>query len=295
MTRLTRRRFLTISAAALAAPAGAAPLRWQGYAMGAEVSVTLDAPKAQAKPALEQLKHLLVRLESLFSLYDPNSTLSRLNRHGRLVKPDPEFVEILDLAGQVHTATDGVFDPTVQPLWQAVARGKDPTVARALIGWSRVRISPDQITLAPGQALTLNGIAQGFATDRARRILRQSGLTRTLINIGEFAALGGPFRLGVEDPKFGLVATRKLSNRAIATSSPAAMQLAPDQSHILHPRAAPRWSTVSVEAESAAIADAASTAFCLMSEARISDALHHLPGRPSALLVSRSGDLKTLN
>ncbi len=294
MTSLTRRRFLSIAAAALATPAGASPLRWQGHAMGARVSVVLHAPEDQARPALDQLQQLLPRLEHLFSLYDPGSDLSRLNQSGRLDAPDPDFVALLDLAGQVHTATGGLFDPTVQPLWQALARGADPAPARALLGWERVQVFPRQITLDPGQVLTLNGIAQGFATDMARHVLQRTGLTRTLINIGEFAALGGPFRLGVEDPGFGLVATRTLENRAIATSSPSALTLGTDHSHILHPNATPRWSTVSVEADSAAIADAASTAFCLMPEPRIRDALRALPGTPKATLIDRAGDLKSL-
>ncbi|WP_170429900.1 FAD:protein FMN transferase [Ruegeria arenilitoris] len=294
MSPLSRRRFLTISAAALATPAIATPLRWQGHAMGARVSVVLHAPEDQAKPALDQLRQLLPRLERLFSLYDSNSDLSRLNRSGRLDAPHPDFVALLKQVGQVHSATSGLFDPTVQPLWLALARGEDPAPSRALLGWDRVQVSRQVVALEFGQALTLNGIAQGFATDMARQILQQSGLTRTLINIGEFAALGGPFRLGVEDPEFGLVATRTLENRAIATSSPSALTLSADQSHILHPNGKPRWSTVSVEADSAAIADAASTAFCLMSEPRIRDALRALPGTPKATLVDHHGDLKTL-
>ena len=34
--------------------------------------------------------------------------------------------------------------------------------AKAKIGWHRMNILPDQITLPKGGALTLNGIAQGF-------------------------------------------------------------------------------------------------------------------------------------
>ena len=49
-------------------------------------------------------------------------------------------------------------------------------------------------------------------------------LKKVLINIGEFAALGGLFTLGISDPAYGLVGTTKLSNRAVATSSLAACQ-----------------------------------------------------------------------
>lgn len=288
---ITRRRFLILSAAAIATPARATPLRWQGLALGAQVSLTIHAPRPQAEQALRDIRRLLARIEHLFSLYDPASQLSRLNAVGKLADPAPEFTALLHQSGRVHDATRGLFDPTIQPLWQALAGGGDRAAARALVGWEQVRIGAGQITLGADQALTLNGIAQGFATDLARKMLKQAGLEKVLVNLGEFGALGGPFTLGISDPVFGLAGTVRLSDRAIATSSPGAMTLAANQGHILHPitDSAPQWSTVSVEADSAAIADAASTAFCLMSKAEIRASLRHLPGRTRATLVDHSG------
>ena len=178
----------------------------------------------------------------------------------------------------------------MQPLWRALAEGRDPGPARALIGWGRVMRAP--LRLSPGQALTLNGIAQGYAADRVRAVLIRAGYEMALVDMGEFAAIGGPFTLGIADPDLGLCATRRLTGTAIATSSPGALRLG-GQGHILGPRGQPAlWSTVAVEAESAAIADGLSTAFCLMPEAAIRAALARLPGR--ATLVSPSGDLSTI-
>ena len=291
---LSRRRFLVLSAAAIGTPVTAAPLQWNGFALGAQTSLTIHAPRPQAEQALHDIRQLLMRVENLFSLYDPASDLSRLNGAGKLDRPAAEFTELLHLAGTVHGATEGLFDPTIQPLWRALARGRDIATARALVGWSQINIAPEQITLGSGQALSLNGIAQGFATDLASRMLKQAGLKKVLVNIGEFAAVGGPFTLGISDPVFGLVDSARLSNRAIATSSPGAMALSANQTHILHPLtdAQPQWSTVSVEADSAAIADAASTAFCLMSEPEIRASLRRLPGAARATLIDQSGDVQ---
>ncbi|MFC3117934.1 FAD:protein FMN transferase [Jhaorihella thermophila] len=244
---------------------------------------------------MAEIRALLVEVEQLFSIYDPRSALSHLNREGQLVDPDRKFIDLMEAAAVVHVATDGLFDPTIQPLWAALARGEDPADARRAVGFDRVVIRPDRIALAPGQALTFNGIAQGFATDLARAALHARGFTRALVNIGEFAALGGPFRLGLADPARGLVATRTFTDRCIATSGPAAMMLR-RTSHILNPRGTtpPRWSTVSVTADSATIADAASTAFCLMPRRQIRTALRRLPGRPHATLIARDGALTTL-
>lgn len=295
MSALTRRRFLTISAAvALARPGDAA--EWRGVAMGAEMQITLHGPPAQTEPALKAAQARLRQIEAKFSLYDPASDLSRLNAAGVLKNPAPDFVQLLRLSGHVHDLTGGLFDPTVQPLWQALAQGEDPAPARALIGWNRVQITPTRITLGPGQKLTLNGIAQGFAADAIRDTLRRHGLTRALVDMGEFAAIGGPWRVGIADPALGLVLDRPLNGNAIATSSPGAMMLG-DGGHILNPldTTPPRWSTLSVEAASAALADGLSTALCFCDRGQLSAILDKT--RPSVsrmTVIAPNGDISTV-
>lgn len=260
---VSRRKFLTIAGAALLAPTGAVA-NWHGRAFGAEARISLRGPAALTEPVLKRIEGELHRIEALFSLYDPASALSRLNTDGALSIPATEMVELLQLCGQVHRLTDGLFDPTVQPLWKALADGGDVATAREAIGWNRVAISSQRIRLGRSQALTLNGVAQGYAADRVRKILEQSGFGQVLVDLGEFAAIGGPWDMAVTDPTHGQVARRRLSDGAIATSSPAALALSAKDTHILGPGGqAPRWSTISVEAESAAWADALSTALCL--------------------------------
>lgn len=294
---ISRRRFLAISAAALASPAAASqPVRWQGRAMGADVSLTIDAPERQALPALADMRRILARGERLFSLYDPASTLSRLNRTGRLDAAPADFLRLLALCDRMHRLTGGLFNPTVQPLWAALAQGGDVRAAGQLVGWDRLTISGDTITLDPGQALTLNGVAQGFVTDMVATALRRAGLGRVLVNIGEFHGGGRDWTLGISDPAQGLVATRRLRDRALATSSPGAMLLPGGQSHILDPTGdqATPWSTVSVEAADAATADALSTAFCHAPAHRIATVLAAAPGRPVAVCVAADGGLRTI-
>ncbi|MCV6585647.1 MAG: FAD:protein FMN transferase [Marinibacterium sp.] len=294
MTPLSRRRALTlIASAALVRPAQAAPLRWQGRALGADVSVTLHADPALARAALVRVQAELHRTEALFSLYDPASALSRLNADGQLSDPAPEFADLMARANYVHWATNGAFDPTVQALWQALASGGDPDAARARIGWPRIRRNARGIALDQGQSLTFNGIAQGWATDRVRAVLSGLGLTRCLINIGEFAAIGGPFTLGISDPDHGLHSTLSLTNRAVATTSARGTMIG-SQSHILSATAHPLWSSVTVEADSATYADAASTGFCLMPLPAIRQAMARLPGQPRTTLIAPDGTTQVI-
>lgn len=288
---LSRRRFLSISAACLAAGPGFAE-RWQGRALGAEVEITIRAPRDIAGPALDMARVVLRAVEAQFNLYDPTSQLSVLNRVGHLQNQDPMFSTLMREAGRIYAATDGLFDPTVQPLWRALAEGRRVAAARRLIGWHRVQHDGASVRLGRGQALTFNGIAQGFATDRVAEALVQGGLDDILVNIGEFRGSGGPWTLGLSDPRMGHMGTRTITNGAIATSSPHAVPLS-GQGHILHRRAVPQWSTVSVEAENATTADGFSTALTLAPLAFI----RTLPGRYGIrriTLVDGQGDLTTI-
>lgn len=277
---IPRRRFLQISAAALAlsSPAHAAPIyRWQGVALGARATIRLTHP--DAKTITDRAATEISRLEDIFSLYRAGSALARLNRQGGLDAPPFELLECLSLAGSVHRATGGRFDPTVQPLWAAHARaaaaGRDITAeeraaALALTGWQDVEMTPDRITLRPGMALTLNGIAQGYVADRIADLLTAEGLTDILIDTGELRALGGHPQGGDWPVTLSPSGTSlPLRNRALATSAPhgTVLDAAGRVGHIIDPATgAPTgapWRGVSVTADSAALADALSTAACL--------------------------------
>ncbi len=303
----TRRRFLTITAAACALGAGAAALpprnrqpetRWQGRALGAQASLRIVGltPEA-APPLLRALERELDRLEAIFSLHRPGSALLRLNAQGRLRNPPAELVELLGLADRLHRATEGAFDPTVQPLFVAAARaaagGRPPgeatlAAARGLIGWEGVRRERNEIVLArKGAALTLNGIAQGYITDRIAALLRRRGLGDVLVNAGEIAALGrrGDGRgwsAGIAGPGGGMLRRLTLSDRALATSATKGTVLDREGrlGHILDPRRgreATGAALVSVSATRAALADGLSTALCVLPPARHAAVLAAFP------------------
>ncbi len=85
---------------------------------------------------------------------------------------------------------------------------------------------------------------------------------------------------------------KTLTNRAIATSAPRATLVA-GQPHIQHPRGLPPlWSSVTVEADSAAMADALSTALVFQG-AEFIRALT-IPGLHKVSVVTPSGDYSTL-
>ncbi|WP_323784689.1 FAD:protein FMN transferase [Thalassovita sp.] len=285
--QMKRRRFLSfVSAACLTATtAPAFAYRWQGVALGAKAQIVLDHPEAEAIIAAARAE--IARLEQIFSLYRSDSEVIRLNRTGRLEAPSFEMLECLTLVRRIHEVTGGLFDPTVQPLWrllaEASAAGRSPQAAqvkatRALVGFDRVGIDTAQITLAPGQALTLNGIAQGFIADKVAVLLATRGVKDVLIDTGEIVAMGaGQGREGWPVTLRGEDRARLWRDRALASSATFGTVMDEDgqQGHILSPEGAvPPPTEITISASSAAVADGLSTALCLVSsEAEVRNVL----------------------
>jgi FAD:protein FMN transferase len=305
--KLSRRRFLSISAAAAgmtlfpaAYGAGAFPayedagrhLRiWRGVALGADAMLQIHHPdRAAADRMIDACLAEVSRLERIFSLYREESALSRLNRDGRLEDPPVELVELLGRSNEFSRLTGGAFDVTVQPLWQLYAAhfsapDPDPSgpskaaIEAALehVGHQALKIDPARISFArAGMCVTLNGIAQGYITDRVVDLLRQHGIDRSLVDMGEIRAIGprpsgDPWIVGLEDPRApGHVAEQiGIVNQAVATSGGYGAQFdrAGRFNHIFDPATgatSSRYLSVSVVAPLATAADALSTAFSLM-------------------------------
>ncbi len=306
MTLLSRRRFLTISAATTMMPAmsiaDTANARWSGIALGAGASMQLAGLSgSEAAPIFAAIERELDRLENIFSLYRPESQISRLNRTGLLRDPAPELLEVLSMCSALHAGSAGAFDPTVQPLWKALAGGEDAArveAARAKVGWQNLAFDQDRIAFLPGapdgMALTLNGIAQGAITDRIVEMLHMHGLRDVLVDMGEIAtrghrAGGGDWQVGIAKPGGQVVRRVTLRNRAIATSSTVGFRLDSDSGpgHIIHPggKNLAHASLVSVAADSAVVADGLSTALCLVSEERALDLLDRFSGANPERLI----------
>jgi thiamine biosynthesis lipoprotein len=164
-------------------------------------------------------------------------------------------------------------------------------IARTLadVGFQAVRSDRDRIALGSNMALTLNGIAQGYITDRIVDMLRDAGVTSSLVDMGEDRAIGAkpdgsPWRIGLAAREDSDSPDEVLSivDKAVATSSAAGFHFdaAGRFGHIIDPRtgSAPTlYRRVTVVADEAATADALATAFTLMDESAIASVLAARP------------------
>jgi FAD:protein FMN transferase len=322
----SRRRFLGISAAvaglALLPVRGGAKteaqmVEWEGMALGASTSIRIHHyDSGAAAEALRLVLQDVRRLEAVFSLYREDSALVQLNRQGSLVAPAPELADLLLACRQYTDLTDGAFDPTIQPLWQLYSRhfaqagatpdGPSPEkIAATLqaVGLQHVLIDRHRIAfLRRGMAISLNGIAQGYVTDRVIERLRTHGIDHTLVDMGESRALGRhpsgrPWQAVIAGPlepnKDGMIIP--LVDMSLATSGGYGFQFDPAGhfNHIFDPRSGrspQRYRSVSVAMPTATAADALSTAFTLMAPAAIQTVLRRL-GAGKAYLIAPGGEV----
>jgi len=280
-------------------------------ALGSQVAITvLDEDPAAAERAIDGALRELRLVERLMSLYRSDSQLSRLNRDGVLDGPHPYLAGVLDRARRMSQRTGGAFDVTVQPLWDVYAEaqraGEAPGAAaidraRRNVDWRRLEVSAGHVRLhGPGPAVTLNGIAQGFAADRVRASLARAGVRHALVDTGEIGTLGGkadegPWQVGIQHPRRedAYVALARLEGRCLATSGDYASRFTADgrNHHLFDPktgRSADRLASVSVAARTATEADALSTAVFVLGPER---GLHLIRATPGAdvLLVLKDG------
>lgn len=290
---------LALGGPALAA--ARASLQWRERLLqGFGTTLWLRAAHADAgrvEEALDRAAATIRRIESQMSLFDDGSALARLNRSGRLGAPDPGLLHVLQLARQVAAGSGGAFDATMQPLWtvwETASREGRPATARELarardkVDWRALEADAGQVLLPKGFALSLNGIAQGHAADEVRALVRSLGIRHAMFDTGETAVLGQgpdavPWHFGIEDAAGGMDRREGRSAMptlvvpdgfAVATSSDRHTAFSADRRHhhIVDPRTGwspPHWSSVTVMARRAALADALTKVFFMLPPARL--------------------------
>lgn len=290
LTSISRRRLITVAAAAagcaclpgVARVEGPRTVTWNGIALGAPAKLILQCfDEQQGRQAIAACLSEIARLEAIFSLHRSDSALVRLNESGRLDDAPIDLRKLLSEALALAARTDGAFDPTIQPLWQYMSQGgpddpKESDRVRRLVGWRNVHIDGGTVRLSkPGMALSLNGIAQGYITDKVGELLRQFEFQHVLVDMGEQLALGPKWdgtawSIGVSDPARpgALIETFSLCEGAVSTSSNFGSAADCDRvPHIIDPRTgepANHWASVTVVADRATESDGLSTALCVL-------------------------------
>ncbi len=298
-------------------------------AMACEFEVRFPAERYQqgTESALEALD-LVEAWEEEISYFRPTSQLSRINLLAaeEPVEVSPSLFELLRLAMTLYAETQGAYDVTSAPLWEAwgFARraGEIPTEAqlaeaRSRVGSHLVELDPARRTVRfrqPGVRINLGSIGKGQALDVCGERLLSLGMADFLLHGGQSSVLarglrtrelpeGSPstlrrWEVGIRDPRqpsrrLGVV---RLHDRALGTSSGQFQSFRHQgrrYGHILDPRSG--WPAegvlaTTVVAPTAALADALSTAFYVMEPDRSLDYCRTHPEIGAVLVCPGPGD-----
>lgn len=277
----------------------------RGAAMGTVFTVRAYPGKgmdaAETEKACTEALACAVHWEKVMSAMDAESSLAAFNaaESGVIVPIPVELKEVLLLAMKYSRLTDGAFDLTLGPcirLWKKSRRRdvlpshEELECARRASGWEKLCVGKrGALKKVSGMRLDLGGIGKGFAVDRMAELLKGKGVLSFFIDSTSDVLAGAPppgekgWRLRVE-AGHGEGRTLLLSHAAVSTSGNARQMVkigGVEYSHVLDPNTGlgvTEGRQASVQAPSAAMADALATAACVMSEEDFRSLAECLPG-----------------
>jgi len=217
-----------------------------------------ERPAAELGKQLAEAVTILHRADATFSTWRPDSPVSRLRRGEITSAQAPaEVAEVLERCAAARDLSGGWFDPWAMP------GGFDPS-----------------------------GFVKGWAAQNALAAFRGDGIAGVLVNAaGEIAnaggpADGGPFRIGIADPRAPL----RLAEIVELTGAIATSGTYERGDHLIDPhsgRPAARAASASVTGPDLGLADALATAVAVAGEPGL-DLIDKLDGY-EALIINSDG------
>jgi thiamine biosynthesis lipoprotein len=271
-------------------------------AMGTDV--TLYGPDGVAfDAAFGVIQRIFEAEERRFSRFREDSELTAVNRlAGRWVPVSSQFEAVVGPSLDQAAATGGLFDPTV--LHAVIAAGYDRDFDEVLAGargalhppepcgrWREVQVRPGAVRLPREVGLDLGGIAKGWTVDLAAAEALDAGLAWAVVAAGGDLAIVGDaptLEIPIEDPDTAEgMATLRLNQGALATSSVAKRAWGPGLHHVIDPRTGSPVASDTVQATVWAPTCAEAEVMATWALLRGPDAAQQLP----CALVVASGDV----
>ncbi len=211
--------------------------------LGTYLTLTVvDENESKVRADLDAGFERIAELDKVMSFQRPDSELSRLNAQAGSgpVAVSDDLYRVVETGVAWCGRTGGTFDIAVGPLvelWQTCGKlNRLPTAeefarVKPLLGAGRIVLDPVGRTIrfpVEGMRLDLGGM-KGFITDEVTELLVRRGVKSALVAMaGDIHALGrnvggGPWRVGVQDPRNpeGIAAT--LESAIAASPLPATM------------------------------------------------------------------------
>lgn len=210
------------------------PVYQTGFiSMDTYISLTVygDNGEQAAKDCQKEIE----RIEALLSATDPESEVSEINAsEGKPVTVSGDTGAVIEQALLTAEESGGALDITLRPVikeWGFTTgdyKVPDPEVLKKLLentDYKAVRLTENTVTIPENCQIDLGAAAKGYAGDKAIEILKASGVTSALINLGgNVQTLGAKpdgtsWNIAVRNPfDESNLCVLKLQNKAIVTS-----------------------------------------------------------------------------
>ncbi|MHB1228754.1 MAG: FAD:protein FMN transferase [Halothiobacillus sp.] len=185
-----------------------------------EIAASANLSRAYIEHVVDAAYADMALVEKLMSFHDVNSELSQLNRSRSPLTIHPWTARVLRFAQHMARASAHRFNPTVGGL--LVEGGHLPDHGQTFIASGNaddIELIGLSICRRRAVLITLDGIAKGWAVDRAIARLRGGGITQAVVNAGgDWRCFGAPqiIRQSIE---LGGAVLGQLEHGACATSA----------------------------------------------------------------------------
>jgi len=240
-----------------------------------------------------QADQLLVDINQAMSTYISDSELSLFNQteSGTKAQVSKALYDILSIAQNISVDSGGAYDITVGPLINLWGFGPDKRITKApsdaqiaairpRVGYQYLALLDDNVIQKHANLyLDLSSIAKGYAVDQLAELIERAGYNAYLVEVGGELVTKGlkpdqqPWRIAIESPTQGRNIQRivRVDDVAVATSGDYRNYFEEKgvrYSHIIDTATGRpithNLASVTVLADSCALADALATAFLAM-------------------------------
>lgn len=149
----------------------------------------------------EDIEQTLALVDNALSMFNPNSTISAVNRSESVSVDDTLFLKVFRRAMEISDLTGGAFDITVAPAVNAWGFGfkhaeniRQATIDSLLeiTGYRKIHETDGMIVKDdPRIMLDCSAIAKGFGSDMVAGMLRSKGINDFMVEIGGEIVLSG--------------------------------------------------------------------------------------------------------
>lgn len=163
----------------------------------------------------KEIEQLLIQMDLIFSYYNQDSLLNKLNQH-KQIKNNKHLHKVINVANYYSDTFDSQYDITCLPIEETIQnKSYHPNYKNIIINDQLIKINSYQ-------KINLNSIAKGYIADQVGEFLKRKEIKKIFINLGgNILNINYTDELAITNPnksRDNIVCTIKAEQQALVTS-----------------------------------------------------------------------------